>query len=542
MPALGHVLLDALAAHGAREIFGIPGDFVLPFFKTVEEYGRIPFYTLSHEPAVGFAADAASRFHAGISVAVVTWGAGAFNLVNAVAGAYAERVPVVVISGAPGVRERAAGWKLHHMARTLESQSRILAEITCAQAVLDDPRTAPLRIAETLRAARAYSLPVYIELPRDLVAAEAAPVEPLRPIPVEFAAVQECAAEILAHLAAAKRPVILVDAEIRRYRVEAKVAHLARRLGLPVVTTFMGRGLLAGDPDLVRGTYMGPAGSPEIARLVEESDAPFLLGVILSDTNFAVSARKLDMRRTIHAFNREVRIGYHVFPGQPLDDLLDALLAAAPVAERNNAPVDPNVTSRRMLADNDTPLTSSDIAVAVNDLFAAHGAMPIASDVGDCLFAAMEIANTALVAPGYYAGMGYGVPAGFGAAVATGARPLVLVGDGAFQMTGFELGNCRRYDWDPIVIVFNNRGWEMLRAFQPESKFNDLDDWNFAHIADTLGGEGQRVTTRSQLKAALERAVNRRGRFQLIEAMLPRGATSETLGRFAAGFKGARGS
>jgi len=100
MPALGQVLLGALKAHGAREIFGIPGDFVLPFCKLIEESGTLPFYTLSHEPAVGFAADAAARFHGGPSVAVVTWGAGALNLVNAVAGAYAERVPVVVISGA----------------------------------------------------------------------------------------------------------------------------------------------------------------------------------------------------------------------------------------------------------------------------------------------------------------------------------------------------------------------------------------------------------------------------------------------------------
>ena len=75
-------------------------------------------------------------------------------------------------------------------------------------------------------------------------------------------------------------------------------------------------------------------------------------------------------------------------------------------------------------------------------LFDRHGPMPMAADMGDCLFTAMEIANTRLVAPGYYAGMGYGVPAGLGALVATGERPLILVGDGAFQMTGFELGNC----------------------------------------------------------------------------------------------------
>ena len=540
MPALGQTLLDSLKAHGVREIFGIPGDFVLPFCKVIEESGTLPFHTLSHEPAVGFAADAAARFHGGLSAAVVTWGAGAFNLVNATAGAYAERVPVVVISGAPGVHERAAGWQLHHMARALDTQSRIFAEITCDQAVLADPHTAPADIARVLRSAREHSLPVYIELPRDLVGAPVTPVPPLPPRPAAPGALAECAEEILARLARAQRPVILVDVEIRRYGVERQAAELARRLGIPAVTTFMGRGLLSEAADVVAGTYMGAAGQPGITALVEESDALLLLGVILCDTNFALSQKKIDMRRAVLAFNREVRIGHHVYPSIPLAELLDALLArATPLPRWPAGSFAPAHYPHGLVAD-DTPLAPSDIACAVNDLFAKHGPMPIAADTGDCLFTAMEIANTSLVAPGYYAGMGYGVPAGLGVMVATGSRPLILVGDGAFQMTGFELGNCRRYGWDPIVIVFNNASWEMLRVFQPESRFNDLDDWHFARLADDLGGQGARVSTRAELAAALSAAHAARGKFQLIEAMLPRGQVSDTLARFVAGYKAAR--
>ena len=113
-------------------------------------------------------------------------------------------------------------------------------------------------------------------------------------------------------------------------------------------------------------------------------------------------------------------------------------------------------------------------------------------------------------------------------------------GQRAFQMTGWELGNCRRYGLDPIVVLLNNRSWEMLRAFQPESAFNDLDDWHFADIAPALGGTGERVTTRREFADALERAVESRGRFSLVEVMLPRGTTSDTLARFVAGFKAAR--
>src|SRR5215203_1303525 len=106
MTKLGEVLLRALKAHGAREIFGIPGDFILPFFKVIENSAILPLYTLSHEPGVGFAADAAGRYYGqGLGVAAVTYGAGGFNMVNAVAGAYAEKSPLVVLAGGPSAIE-----------------------------------------------------------------------------------------------------------------------------------------------------------------------------------------------------------------------------------------------------------------------------------------------------------------------------------------------------------------------------------------------------------------------------------------------------
>ena len=414
-------------------------------------------------------------------------------------------------------------------------------EITCDQAVLDDPASAPAEVARVLASARERSLPVYIEFPRDMVGAPCGKIPVLQRRAADRAALAECSREILGKLAAAKAPVMMVDVEIRRYGVEKGVASLARKLGIPVVTTFLGRGLLEDADDVVAGTYLGAAGDPRITRLVEDADALLLLGVILSDTNFALSQRKLDARRTMLAIDRQVRVGHHLYPDLPVDDLIKALNARAPDGSRKGKPGKRTTVSyARGLKRDNTPVAPSDIACAINDLFDKHGAMPMTSDVGDCLFTAMEIENSALAAPGYYAGMGFGVPGGIGVAAATKNRPLILVGDGAFQMTGWELGNCRRYKLDPIVVVFNNASWEMLRTFQPESKFNNLDDWNFAAIAPLLGGHGVRVRTRMELVDALDAAVKRRGMFSLIEVMLPRGKVSDTLARFVSGFKAAR--
>ena len=534
---ISHALLRALANHGAREVFGIPGDFILAFFKQIEDSRILPLVTLSHEPGVGFAADGAARYHGRIGVAAVTYGAGALNMVNAVAASYAEKVPLVVISGAPGAGERHKGLLLHHQVKHLDSQAAIFREITCDQCVLDDPQRAPADIARVLRSCIEQSRPVYIELPRDMVLEPCAEVTPLPAEPHDAEALEACVDEVLARLQQAAAPVLMVGIEVRRFGLEEKVAQLARTLNLPVVTSFMGRGLLAGMDTPLLGTYLGVAGPAHITSAVESSDALLLLGVIISDTNFGVQQERLDMRHCVRACDGQVALGHHIYPHIPIDALVDRLLARATRlrASSESADVPPSYPCD-MPADT-APITPNDIARAINDLMRKHGRMPIASDIGDCLFTALDIENTDLLAPGYYATMGYGVPAAMGLQASGGARPLVLVGDGAFQMTGWELGNCQRYGLDPIVIVFNNRSWEMLRVFQPESNFCDLGDWRYAEMAEAMGGVGYRVDQRMKLASALECALDRKGKFQLIEVMIPSSVHSTTLDRFVKGVR-----
>ncbi len=524
-------LLRALRACGAREIFGIPGDFALPFFDAIEADGRLPLYTLSHEPSVGFAADAAARMRCAPSVAAVTYGAGAFNIVNAVASAFAEKSPVVLISGAPGANERVSGLLLHHQAKTLDSQFEIFRQVTCDQTRLDDPSRAGAGIARVLASAQRHSQPVYVEVPRDMVDQACKPAEALPPPAIDREALASCTAEILARLSAARSPVLMVDVEVRRFGLEPQVAALARKLGIPVVTSFMGRGLLEDADAPLVGTYIGLAGKPELSALVEDSDALLMLGVIVCDTNFSVSAKRVDLRRAIQAADGAVTLGFHTYPRIPLGALVEALLAQAQplAAARAVAPVE----APRGLVRDGASVAPIDIARAVNDLMDTHGRMPVATDVGDCLFTAMDLVQTDHVAPGYYATMGFGVPAGLGVQAASGRRPMVLVGDGAFQMTGLELGHCARHGWDPIVVVLNNGGWGMLTAFRPNARYNALGTWDLAGLAPSLGGVGHRVETRAQLAQALQVAIAQPGRFHLLDVRIAAGSLSPTLRRFA---------
>src|SRR5690606_1604748 len=269
------------------------------------------------------------------------------------------------------------------------------------------------------------------EVPRSAVMEPCEAVTPLPPAPVDDEAVQACVDEVLGRLSRATAPVLLAGVEIRRFGLERKVERLAERLGIPVVTSFLGRGLLAGAAVPVLGTYMGLAGDPDISRLVEHSDALLMLGAIISDTNFGVSGRRLNLRHAIHAENGAVSLGYHTYPHIPLEAFVDGLLARV---QRTVTAASLAQAYPHGLPHDAAPITPTDVACAVNDLFARHGRMPLASDMGDCLFTALDIDNTELVSQSFFATMGYGVPAALGTQAATGRRPIVLVGDGAFQM------------------------------------------------------------------------------------------------------------
>jgi len=256
-----------------------------------------------------------------------------------------------------------------------------------------------------------HSRPVYLEVPRDLVNTPCAPVQRLPPTPWAPAAAAACAEDIMARLNSAERAVILVDVEVRRFGLEAQVAELAHRLGLPCATTFLGAGLMADHRDLMHGTYLGAAGDSAVTALIEDADVVLGLGLIPSDTNLGIATSSFDWRRVIDVAERRVSIGYCVYENVPLAAVVEGLLAVT--KRTHNAP---RATPRPIAppigppAEPVAPVRPSDIIAAVESL-RSHHPLPITVDVGDCLFAAVDLAPGPLIAAGYYAAMGMASPA-----------------------------------------------------------------------------------------------------------------------------------
>jgi len=164
---LGEFLFEYLYRRGVRHSFGVPGDFALPTFTWLER-SKIQSVTMTHEPSAGFAADAYSRIN-GIGLVCVTYCVGGLNVLNAIAGAYAEKSPVVVVSGAPGRKDREKDPLLHHKVKTFETQRRVYDEVTVASTVLLEEQRAASEIVRCVEACLRHKRPVYIEVPHDIV-------------------------------------------------------------------------------------------------------------------------------------------------------------------------------------------------------------------------------------------------------------------------------------------------------------------------------------------------------------------------------------
>src|SRR5688572_21364216 len=165
--SIGEYLIRQLERRGVKHVFGIPGDYVLGFFEQLTR-SNLKIVCTADEQGAGFAADAYARV-TGLGAVCVTYCVGGLKVANTTAEAFAEKSPVVVISGAPGMREREKNPLLHHKVREFDTQKKVFEQLTVASTVLSDPQIAFQEIDRVLHAALRFKRPVYIELPRDMI-------------------------------------------------------------------------------------------------------------------------------------------------------------------------------------------------------------------------------------------------------------------------------------------------------------------------------------------------------------------------------------
>ena len=535
--SIGQYLIRRLCDYGIRHVFGLPGDYVLSFYSMLE-HSSLDLVNCTREDCAGYAADAYARVN-GMGAVCVTYGVGGLSLANSIAGAYAEMSPVVLISGAPGLRERINNPLLHHRVREWHTQLDVFDKICAASLEIADPVTAFRDIDFLLDTAHRTKRPVYLELPRDMVTIVPDQIRPYA-CPQQMSdpdALAEAIHEAVARIEQSKKPVIIAGIELHRYGLQAEVVALAEASKIAVAATLLAKSVVSEVHPLYIGLYEGALGREEVTRFVEDSDCVILLGTLLTDLDLGIFTAKLDASKSIFATSDELRISHHHFHHVLLADFLQALVAAKPRAATRPLPTGPAVAAGQFTLVPDQPITITRLVRRLNE--SLDDRTIVIADVGDALFASSELVvrgQTEFIAPAYYTSMGFAVPAALGAQTARpNLKVVALVGDGAFQMTGMELSTIVRRKLPVTVIVLDNKGYGTERIIL-DGSFNDINPWEYQLLPQVLGGgTGYEVRTEGEFDQALEKSLADTSGMSLIRVHIGLNDRSTTLERIGQG-------
>lgn len=541
---LADYLLDRLVELGADRVFGVPGDFTLCTLDHVERHPAIEWVGCANELGAGYAADGYARMR-GIGVLCTTFGVGELSAINALAGSYAEHVPVVHLVGAPSRASQAAHVRSHHSLGDGDFGvfARMTSEVVCAQASLGagDPCAEIDRVLESVVTHRR---PGYLLLPADLADM---PVErPSRPLAMaarltDADALQRFRADAARLIGQARTAALLADVYVQRMGAEKRLQALVTEGALPHATLLWGRRVVDEGHPCYLGTYSGAASDERVRVPIEQADVLIMAGVRFTDLTSGFFSQHLDNARMIEVGPRSCSITGTVYEPIDMSDALDALTRICGQRAPFPSPSPGAATSvPAPVAAPSAMLTQTSLWQEVAD--ALRPGDLILADQGTSFYGLGQHhlpSDTVWIGQPLWASIGYTLPALLGAALAAPERrPVLLIGDGAAQLTVAELGTMLRHGLNAIVIVVNNDGYTVERAIHGKmERYNDIASWDWTGLPGVLGKDRAsftaRTTTVGALRDALATARRLDDQLSLIEAVVPRLDVPPLLARLA---------
>jgi indolepyruvate decarboxylase len=508
-PTVIEYVLGRLNDIGVTDIFGVPGDFAFPVEDAIVAHPDINWIGSCNELNAAYAADGYARVR-GVGAVSTTYGVGELGAISAIAGSYADNLPVFHLTGMPALAAQANRALVHHtlgngefdlfrnMADTVVGASAIM---TPANAVYETERL----IAEALYNRR----PVYMAFPSDVVdqpiLASGAPQALPASDPTALAAVTDA---VVAALDAASNACVLPGMLVRRLGLQDAAQAFIEKAELPFATMFADKSVIDEDHPNYIGMYDGRLMDETVREFVESCDAVVIVGAMQTDFNTGAFTARLDSARTIDIGLHHTTVGATVYRNVEMADILRGLAGRT---MRPRASVDVRPTSLGPVVNTgDDPISADALYPRWAD-YLRPGDVVVA-ETGTCsmglAFAQLphgaQFHNQTL-----WGAIGWATPAAFGAAVASPDRRVVLfTGEGSHQLTAQEVGQFHRHGLRPIIFVLNNSGYliERLLCKDPQIAYNDVAPWHYAELPHALGCDDwftAKVSTCAELDAAM---------------------------------------
>jgi pyruvate decarboxylase len=532
---VGTYLAARLSQIGLKHHFAVAGDYNLALLDQLLTNKDLKQIYCSNELNCGFSAEGYARAH-GAAAAVVTFSVGALSAFNAIGGAYAENLPVILVSGAPNTNDRATEHLLHHTLGThdLSYQLEIAKKITCAAVSITFAADAPAQIDYAIRTALRQRKPAYIEIACNIAAAPCAAPGPISTVineePSDPETLNAAVAAAADFMRGKQKPVLLIGSKLRAAGAEKQAIELADALGCAVGVMAAAKSFFPEDHPQFVGIYWGEISSPGTREIVDWSDGVVCIGTIFNDYSTVGWTAMPSGPGVLTADQTRVRLDGHDFSGIHLRDFLSAL---ARKAEKRDATMIEfgRIRSERPPenpANPDAQLMRAEVVRQIRPLVTAD--TTVIAETGDSWFNGM-----ALRLPGgarfevemQWGHIGWSVPAAFGYAMgAPSRRVIALIGDGSFQLTAQEVAQMIRHKLPIIIFLMNNRGYTIEVEIH-DGPYNNVKNWDYAGLitafnAEDGRGRGLRATNGGELAEAIKIALANGEGPTLIECVIDR--------------------
>lgn len=546
-------LLTRLKQLNVTEVFQIPGDYVKHFTQALEHFDGVTAIGCINELDAGYAADAYGRTR-GLAAVSLQYGVSTFSALNAIAGAYVERSPIVVISATPGADARQITKMYdvlyHHSTGNLRCDQEVFAHVTVAAETLSTSVGAAEKIDKLLIAAITHKRPVYIACYKEVWGEPCLPPpnKALKPLTraSDALALANAVDQAWSQISAAKNPLILAGVEVVRHGLSGLLQDIIDASGFLYTTTTLGKTVLDEGGDKFIGTYSDAASIDSVRNLVEQSDCILTLGAIITDDYLWFIENKY--ANMVLATTEQIRAGYFTYQDVTMEDFMDALLTRFKKA--NTYPL--NVTAppqprypEPWLSNSDPWWDASPQTITYNRFFQHSMQFLQKNNLLDQIVMTFGVSSSLYVATNAYGLsknsflssaawqiIGYETGAASGAQLGSGKRAWTVAGDGGFMMACQSLSTLARNGLNAVIFVMSNAVYGIeqvyvdITSFQPGPEhtfdtFDILPKWDYLALAQAYGAAGFRVTTIDELNAALPQIMALSNQPALVEVVIP---------------------
>ena len=521
---VGQYLMDAVYAAGVDKVFGVPGDFNLAFLDDIISHEHIEWIGNTNELNASYATDGYARIN-GLGAMVTTFGVGELSAVNGIAGSYAERVPVIAITGAPTRAVEEAGKFVHHSLGegTFDDYRKMFEPITTAQGYIT-PENATTEIPRLINAAIQERRPVHLHLPIDVALAEIEVSETFQPEDVPHQDVKKYIDMIEDKLKSANQPLIIAGHEINSFNLHKELEEFVNQTNIPVAQLSLGKGAFNEENPHYIGVFDGEIAEDKIKDYVNNSDAILNIGAKLTDSATAGFSYEFDIDDVVMINHKNFKMNDTVANDVTLPSLVHGLKDLH-FENKNDYPQyeRPQKNNYEL---SDQPLTQETYFNMIQDFLQLDDIL--IAEQGTSFFGAYDLAmhkdNTFIGQP-LWGSIGYTLPATLGTQIADPQRRnVLLIGDGSLQLTVQSLSTMIRQNLKPVIFVINNDGYTVERMIHGmKEPYNDIRMWDYKALPAVFGGDNVEVhdvNTSEELKRAFEKINSNSDRMHYVEVKM----------------------